>query len=300
MLKYRQVWGPLFWVVFYFIKNCKKVICSITILFRKSTAFLWKQKLPWQAWLWQTCRGRVGAAACPRERGWVRNRCESAGPRDGGRPWAPSPQSPEQLLSRGMLEKNGVYFRGCQWRQWLPGLPAQVGSFLESLKHSRWIHHRGRTQALETSEVHHGVSTHRHVWEPLGSGIKPLAAQVDECRMHRRGGASVSQLWGIPQMQGVSWIFWRVCEIRALHQIIQNPKARNPQPTIKWYHREGGPLFESRTASVSLSFLFCKMGRIPGTKEKVMEGVLYDMLDKEEYPYGSLNMVCYFTVHDFW
>ena len=145
MLKYRQVWGPLFWVVFYFIKNCRKVSCSITILFRKSTAFLWKQKLPWQAWLWQTFKGRVGAAACPRERGWVRNRCECAGPRDGGRPWASSPQSSEQLLSRGMLEKNGVYFRGCQWRQWLPGLPAQVGSFVECLKHSRWIHHRGRT-----------------------------------------------------------------------------------------------------------------------------------------------------------
>ena len=31
-----------------------------------------------------------------------------------------------------------------------------------------------------------------------------------------------------------------------------------------------------------------------------MEDVLYDMLDKEEYPYGSFNMVCYFTVHDFW
>ena len=32
---------------------------------------------------------------------------------------------------------------------------------------------------------------------------------------------------------------------------------------------------------------------------KFMEDVLYDMLDKEKYPYGSLNMVCYFTVHDF-
>lgn len=66
-----------------------------------------------------------------------------------------------------------------------------LNSNLESLKHSRLSHHPGGTQALEASEVHRGVLTHRHVWEPLDSGIKPVEAQADRCRMHRQGAAGV-------------------------------------------------------------------------------------------------------------
>lgn len=73
----------------------------------------------------------------------------------------------------------------------VPRLICTVGSLGESLKHSRLIHHRGGTQAPEGSEAHHGILTHRHVWEPLGSGIELLAAQGDEYRAHRRQCGSV-------------------------------------------------------------------------------------------------------------